>query len=77
MYSPLAVRAIMTAAASDDNPLDWSFAYQAGLALTAVNPVLELEEARIAIGVDVVADGRAAQRDGLVQYFSECGVQLR
>ena len=37
---PLAARAIMTAASSDDNPLDGGSAHQARLAFAAVDPVL-------------------------------------
>ena len=72
----LAVRAIVTAATGDNNPLDWSFAHQARFALTAVDPVLQLEEAFLAVGIHVVANGRAAQRDSFVENFLQRSMQL-
>jgi hypothetical protein len=50
----LAFRAVVAAAAGDDDSLDGSFANQAGLAFAAVDAMLELEESLFAIGVDVV-----------------------
>ena len=38
--------------------------------------MLQLEEAFLAVGIHVVADGRAAQRDGFVQNFLQRSVQL-
>ena len=50
----------MGAAASDDDPLDWSFAGSAGLSCARVDVVVELEEAGCTIRVYVIGDGGAA-----------------
>src|SRR5690348_10750503 len=75
MTSALAMRAVMAAAAGDNNPLDRSVAHQAGLGLPAVNSVLELKEALLAVGVNIVTDGRSAESDSLVQHLFEGGMQ--
>src|SRR5579862_3307739 len=72
----LALWAVVTAAAGDDDALDGSFADQAPFPFAAVDAMLELEESFFAIRVDVVGNGRSAERDGLPQDFLDCGMQL-
>ena len=58
--SLLALGAEVAAAAGDHDSLDRRFADDAGLALTAVHAMLELEESFFAVGVDVIGDGGPA-----------------
>ena len=64
----LTLRTIVTAATRDDHSLDRSLANQAWFALTAVNPVLQLEESLFTIRVDIVGNGRPTQSNGLAQH---------
>ena len=59
----LSPRAVMTAAAGNHNSLDGSFADETGLALAAVNTVLELKESFFAVGIHVIRNRRPAQCD--------------
>jgi hypothetical protein len=59
----------VAAAAANHDTFDWSFAHQAGLVFTGVDAVLELKKSFFAFGIDVVGDGRAAERDGFFQDF--------
>ena len=62
--SYLATRTEMSTPSGKLNPPDGRRAAGAGLACTLVNAVLELEEALIAVCVDVVGDRRAAEANG-------------
>jgi len=57
----------VAAAAGDDYAFDRGFASQTGFGFAAVDAVLELEEARFAVGVDVVGNGGTAFGDGFAQ----------
>ena len=59
----------MAAAARDHDSLDRRLANQARFAFAAVDPVLQLKEPFFAIGIHVVGNRRAAQRDGFLQHF--------
>ena len=61
----------MTAASCDDNPLDGSSAHQTWLPFSAVHAMFQLEESFAAFGVNVVADRRAAEFDGLMQHVMQ------
>src|SRR5271157_910772 len=74
--SLLAVRAVVTAATCDDNPSDGCAAHQAGLALTPIDPVLQLEESLAPFRINVVADRRPAQFDRLAQHLLHGGVEF-
>ncbi len=67
--SLLALGAVVAAAAGDDDPFDGGFAGQTGVAFAAVDAMLELEESFVAVGVDVVGDGGAAQGDRFFENF--------
>jgi hypothetical protein len=47
---------IVRSTATHDDFLDRGFAGQARLAFTAISAVLDLKEARFAIGIDVIRD---------------------
>ena len=57
----------MAAPATDHDPLDRCFTNQAWLVLSTIDPVLELEEALVAIRVHVIGDARTAKLDGMLQ----------
>src|SRR5581483_9456798 len=63
----LAARAVVRAAAANDNALDGRAADQAGFAFAPVNAVLELEKAGVAVCVDIVGNRGAAGGDGFVE----------
>src|SRR5580692_104987 len=65
----LALGAVVAAAAGDHDSFDRRFADEAGLAFAAVDAVPELEESFFAIGVHVVGNGGAAERDRFFQDF--------
>jgi hypothetical protein len=54
IHSLLALRTVVAAAAGNYDALDRSLADQAGLALAAVDTVLQLEEAFCAVGIDII-----------------------
>jgi len=59
------------AAASDEEALDGGAAGEAGLAGAEIDPVLELEEAADAVGIDIVGDRGAAELDGVGEHVDE------
>ena len=59
----------MAAAAGDHDTLNWSLANQARFALASVDPVLQLKESFLAVGIHVVRNGRTAQRYGFFEDF--------
>src|SRR5262245_6684573 len=61
----------MRPASGHDDLLDPGFADQAGLAFASVGAVLELEETFLAIGVDVIRNGRPTCGDRLRKYFAQ------
>ena len=65
----LALRTKITAAANNNQAPDWRFASITRLSLSAVGAVAELIFARLAFGVKKIADGRAAQSDGVAKNF--------
>ena len=65
--SLLAFRTVVTAASSDHDTLDRRLTDQTGLSFTAVDAVLELEEAFFSIGVNVVGNGGTAECDRFLQ----------
>src|SRR5579863_8539646 len=73
----LASRAVVAAAAGDYDALDRRFADHAGLAFAAVDAVLKLKEAFFAIGIDVIGDRGAAERNCFFQNFFHCWKQFR
>ena len=62
--------------ACDEGAADRGAANQTGLAGPHIDPVLELEEAGDAVGIDVVRDGGASERDGFPQDLLQGGVEL-
>ena len=58
-----------------DQPLDFCLATKARLPVALVDPVLKLEFAAIAVGIDVVGNGRAAGTDGFGQNLADCAVE--
>jgi hypothetical protein len=66
----------VAAAAGDDDAFDGSFADQAGLGFAAVDAVLELKESFFAVGVDVIGNGGAAERDGFAENFLHRGKEF-
>ena len=65
----LADRAEVRAPAGEQYSADGSAADQAGLAGPEVDAVLKLEKAAYAVGIHVVGDGRAAERNRMLQDF--------
>src|SRR5581483_5708294 len=59
----------MRASSGYHNFLDGGLANQAGLASSPVGAVLELEEAFVAFGINVVGDRRSSGGNGLLQHF--------
>jgi len=66
----------VAAAAGDHHSLDETLANEAGFFFAAINSMLKLEESFFTVGVYVVGDRRAAERDGLFQYLFHCRVEL-
>ena len=66
----------MAAASCDDNPLDGSSAHETWFSFAPVNHMFQLEESFAAFGVDVVADRRSAQFDGLAQHLLQTFVKF-
>lgn len=71
----LAVGAEVGPASGQGDALDGCSADGAGLAGTHVDTVFELEKTTDSIGIDVIGYGRAAQLDGVLQDFDECGTK--
>jgi len=67
----LAARAVMGSAAGEQDAADGRAAAAAGLAGALIDAVLDLEEAAIAVGVDVVGDRGAAETDGVPENGAE------
>src|SRR5579864_1676012 len=65
----LAFWAVMTAAPGDHDSLDGCLADQTCFRFATVDAVLELEEPFLAVGVHIVGDGRAAERDRFLEHF--------
>jgi len=61
----------MAAASRNYDPLNWSFADDAGFAFPSINSVLELKKTFFAIGVHVVGNTRTTEPNGLSQNFLE------
>lgn len=66
----------MATASGEHNAPNWGSTDQAGLTLTAINSMLELEKSLFSISIDVVGDGRSAERNRFAQHFLYGGVQL-
>jgi len=58
--SALALGAIMSSAAGDDNPANGRLAPAAWLRSPLIDTVFELKKAALAVGADVIRDRRAA-----------------
>lgn len=71
----LAVRTEVGPASGQGDAVDGCSADGAGLAGTHVDTVFELEKTADSIGIDVIGYGRAAQLDGVLQDFDECGTK--
>ena len=72
----MAAGAIMTASSRDNNSFDWRSANHTRLALSTVHPVLQLEKALFAIRINIIANGRSAKGDGLLQDFLNRCVEI-
>src|SRR5579864_3667767 len=72
----LAFWAVMAAASGDHDSLDGRLADKTGLGFAAIDAVLELEESFLAIGVHIVGDGRAAERNRFFEHFFHGQVEL-
>src|SRR5215813_3794083 len=70
------MRAVMTAASCDDNPLDRGSAHQTWFSFASIDPMFQLEEPFLAVGVNVVADRRASGLDCLAQHLQQPFVQF-
>src|SRR5579883_2429730 len=73
----LAFRAEMSAALRDQNLPDGGAAAYARLAFAPVGAVAHLKPAALALGVDVIGDGGAAERDGFAENFTNGLVEAR
>ena len=71
----LAVGAVDGGASSDEDLLEGGAAVEAVLADASVDFVLELEEAAYPVGVDIVGDGGAPKRDGVVENVDQGGAE--
>ncbi len=69
--SALALGAVVGSAASQHHAPDGRLAAAAGLAGALVDAVLELKEAPLAIGVDIIGDRGATKPDGVVQNLAQ------
>jgi hypothetical protein len=65
----------VAAAPSNHYALNRSLANPARLAFPSVDPVLQLKESFLAVGIDIIRNGRAAQLDGLFKHFLDGGVE--
>src|SRR5664280_2070447 len=72
----LTPRTIMTTPSCDDNPLDSGAAYQAWLALSAINAMSQLKKSFLAFGIDIIVYRRSAQLDRLAQDRLQCDMQF-
>ena len=61
----------MSAAPGEKNPADWGLAAAAGQAGAQVDAVFKLEEAALAIGVNVVRNRGTAQANGVVEHLEQ------
>src|ERR1700688_3775705 len=61
----------MTAATCQHHAPNGSSANQAGLALAAINPVLELKKSFFSIGIDIIGNRRPALRDCLAKPLGD------
>jgi hypothetical protein len=66
----------MTTPSCDDNPLDSGAAYQAWLALSAINAMSQLKKSLLAFGIDIIVYRRPAQLDGFAQDRLQRDMQL-
>jgi hypothetical protein len=65
----LAIGAEMSSSASQENAADGGFADQAWFAGAQIDPMLELEEAADAAGIDIIGYGGATELDGMCQHL--------
>src|SRR5689334_15789912 len=72
---PLAFRAVMAAAPSDDHTLDGSLAHQTRFTFSTINPMLQLKKSFFTISIYVIGDGGTAKLDGLGQNLTYREVQ--
>lgn len=68
---PLTLAAEVGSAAGEDDALDGLAADAAGHSLAGVDAMLQLEKAFDAVGIDVIGDGGAAERDGVGEDLLE------
>src|SRR5262249_37474632 len=73
--STLAVRTVITAPSALHDALDGRAADATRLAGAVVDGVVHLEEAGLAVGVDVVGDRAAAELDGMFEHAPHGGAQ--
>ena len=71
----LALGTVMRASTSHDNPSNRRVAMPAWLTGAHVNAVLELEKSAHAVGIYVVADGRAAELDCVLKHGAQTQAQ--
>jgi hypothetical protein len=69
---PLAFRAKVSSAASDEYAADGCAAAPAWLACALVDVMFQLEEAALAVGINVIGHRRAAKADGMAQHCTQC-----
>ena len=66
----------MAAASAQYDSLDGRLAHKTRLALTGIDSMLQLEKSLFAIGIDIIGNRRAAQRDRLSQNLLDGHMQF-